>query len=46
MWLVFFCNIAAGIAIISFQSPLLQDLWQNIRPARCPQPLWRPAAQP
>jgi OFA family oxalate/formate antiporter-like MFS transporter len=26
MWLVFFCNIAAGIAIIGFQSPLLQDL--------------------
>ncbi len=26
MWLVFFCNIASGIAIISFQSPLLQDL--------------------
>lgn len=29
MWLVFFCNIAAGIAIISFQSPLLQDLWRQ-----------------
>lgn len=28
MWLVFFCNITAGIAIISFQSPLLQDLWR------------------
>ncbi|MBL8968694.1 MAG: OFA family MFS transporter [Spirochaetaceae bacterium] len=26
VWLVFFCNIAAGIAIIGFQSPLLQDL--------------------
>jgi OFA family oxalate/formate antiporter-like MFS transporter len=30
MWLVFFCNIAAGIAIISFQSPLLQDLWKKV----------------
>jgi OFA family oxalate/formate antiporter-like MFS transporter len=36
MWLVFFCNIAAGIAIISFQSPLLQDLWQNIHPRASP----------
>lgn len=30
MWGVFFCNIVAGIAIIGFQSPLLQDrlhLW-------------------
>ena len=27
MWLVFFFNIAAGIAVISFQSPLLQDVW-------------------
>lgn len=26
MWAAFFCNIAAGIAVISFQSPLLQDL--------------------
>ncbi len=30
MWLVFFCNITAGIAIISFQSPLLQDRWRNV----------------
>ena len=36
MWLVFFCNIAAGIAIISFQSPLLQELWQNIHPLASP----------
>ncbi len=27
MWLVFFFNIASGISVISFQSPLLQDLW-------------------
>lgn len=32
MWLVFFCNIVAGIAIISFQSPLLQDLWVKANP--------------
>ncbi|MFA6564459.1 MAG: MFS transporter [Verrucomicrobiia bacterium] len=36
MWLVFFCNIAAGIAIISFQSPLLQDLWKKVNPAMSP----------
>jgi OFA family oxalate/formate antiporter-like MFS transporter len=33
MWLVFFCNIAAGIAIIGFQSPLFQDLWRKLDPA-------------
>lgn len=26
MWLVFFCNIVAGIMFIGFQSPILQDL--------------------
>jgi len=36
MWLLFFCNIVAGIAIISFQSPLLQDLWKKIDPALPP----------
>jgi OFA family oxalate/formate antiporter-like MFS transporter len=36
MWLVFFCNIGAGIAIISFQSPLLQDLWKKINPLLSP----------
>jgi len=36
MWLVFFCNIVAGIAIISFQSPLLQDLWKKIDPSLSP----------
>lgn len=36
MWLVFFCNIAAGIAIIGFQSPLLQDLWQKVDPSLSP----------
>ena len=36
MWLVFFCNIVAGIAIISFQSPLLQDLWKKTNPVLSP----------
>lgn len=30
MWMIFFCNIVAGISIISFQSPLFQDLWRRI----------------
>jgi MFS transporter, OFA family, oxalate/formate antiporter len=29
MWLVFFANILAGISLISFQSPLFQDLWHS-----------------
>ncbi|MDD5090045.1 MAG: OFA family MFS transporter [Candidatus Wallbacteria bacterium] len=29
MWIIFFCNITAGIAIIGFQSPLLQDLYKK-----------------
>ena len=32
MWLVFFFNIAAGISVISFQSPLLQDVWSLADP--------------
>jgi OFA family oxalate/formate antiporter-like MFS transporter len=32
MWLVFFANILAGISLISFQSPLFQDLWHNRDP--------------
>ncbi|MHC1780441.1 MAG: OFA family MFS transporter [Bacteroidales bacterium] len=32
MWLVFFVNITAGIMFISFQSPLMQDLWGIFRP--------------
>jgi OFA family oxalate/formate antiporter-like MFS transporter len=27
MWVVFFFNIGAGISVISFQSPLLQEIW-------------------
>ena len=30
---MFFCNISAGIAIIGFQSPLIQDLIRQSRPA-------------
>jgi OFA family oxalate/formate antiporter-like MFS transporter len=36
LWIVFFCNITAGIAIISFQSPLFQDLWKRVSPALAP----------
>jgi OFA family oxalate/formate antiporter-like MFS transporter len=32
LWIVFFCNITAGISIISFQSPLFQDLWKRFSP--------------
>jgi OFA family oxalate/formate antiporter-like MFS transporter len=32
LWIVFFCNIVAGISIISFQSPLFQDLWKRNSP--------------
>ena len=32
MWLIFFFNISAGISVISFQSPLLQDVWQMSDP--------------
>ena len=33
MWLIFFCNIVAGISLISFQSPMLQDLWRRLEPS-------------
>ena len=39
MWLVFFFNIAAGISIISFQSPLLQDVWGLADPSVEPETL-------
>lgn len=32
MWFVFFLNIAAGISIISFLSPLYQDIWRLDHP--------------
>ncbi len=36
LWLVFFFNITAGISIISFQSPLFQDLWKRVSPDLAP----------
>jgi OFA family oxalate/formate antiporter-like MFS transporter len=33
MWVIFFCNITAGIMFIGFQSPLLQDLLRLEDPA-------------
>ena len=33
VWIMFFCNISAGIAIVGFQSPLFQDLWHKTDPA-------------
>ena len=41
MWLVFFFNISAGISVISFQSPLLQDVWELADPSLDPQTLAR-----
>ena len=41
MWLVFFFNIAAGISVISFQSPLLQDVWGLAEPSVEPETLAR-----
>lgn len=33
MWIIFFCNICAGIMFIGFQSPMLQDLLKKTNPA-------------
>jgi MFS transporter, OFA family, oxalate/formate antiporter len=33
LWVIFFCNITAGIAIIGFQSPLFQDICSKADPA-------------
>lgn len=33
MWLVFFCNIVAGIMFIGFQSPMMQDILKFKNPA-------------
>ena len=33
VWIMFFCNITAGIAIVAFQSPLFQDLWHRTDPS-------------
>lgn len=32
LWLIFFCNITAGIAIISFQSTLFQNIYHTADP--------------
>ncbi len=32
MWMLLFINVTAGIMFISFQSPLMQDIWANYRP--------------
>ncbi len=39
MWLVFFFNISAGIAVISFQSSLLQEVWGLADPSIEPEKL-------
>ena len=39
MWIVFFFNISAGISVISFQSPLLQDVWGLADPTIEPETL-------
>ncbi|MDE0422843.1 MAG: OFA family MFS transporter [Gammaproteobacteria bacterium] len=44
MWLVFFFNISAGIAVISFQSSLLQDVWALFDPTAEPEVLARNGA--
>lgn len=33
VWVMFFCNITAGIAVVGFQSPMFQDLWRQADPA-------------
>lgn len=32
MWMLLFINVTAGIMFISFQSPLMQDLWAKFKP--------------
>ena len=39
MWFVFFFNISAGITIIGFQSPLLQEVWGMADPSLEPETL-------
>lgn len=39
MWVIFFFNISAGISVISFQSPLLQDVWGLADPTLDPEVL-------
>jgi OFA family oxalate/formate antiporter-like MFS transporter len=44
LWAVFFCNIVAGIQMIGFQSPLLQDLLRAGDPDRAATDLARAGA--
>jgi OFA family oxalate/formate antiporter-like MFS transporter len=39
IWMIFFCNIVAGISIISFQSPIFQNLWHALDPTLSPETL-------
>ena len=39
VWIVFFCNITAGITIVGFQSPMFQDLWGKANPSLAPEAL-------
>jgi OFA family oxalate/formate antiporter-like MFS transporter len=39
LWIMFFCNITAGIAIVGFQSPMFQSLWSKINPSLAPEAL-------
>ena len=39
VWILFFCNITAGITIVGFQSPMFQDLWRKTDPALAPEAL-------
>ena len=39
IWCVFFCNILAGISIISFQSPIFQELWRSRNGSLSPETL-------
>ncbi len=32
IWIIFFCNITAGIILIGFQSPFFQDVWSRVDP--------------
>ncbi|HWP67744.1 MAG TPA: MFS transporter, partial [Rectinemataceae bacterium] len=36
IWILFFCNITAGITIVGFQSPMFQDLWRKTNPSLSP----------
>jgi MFS transporter, OFA family, oxalate/formate antiporter len=39
VWILFFCNITAGITIVGFQSPMFQDLWRKTNPSLAPEAL-------